>query len=342
MKIYIQTVLLWLTLLILTYVFWKWSLGYVLPFLLAILMASGLEPGVIWLEKRGVRSGIAVAVTLLIGVSVGCLAVLGLLSVLLAELVHLTRTLPFYLSRWQTIWEGNIRRLGHVQEALGISKQGVHGQLNNVYHLVESLLRSVLGIIAGLPNLILVLIVALVAAFFVLRDRHWVSLQLRRALPPNLRPKYAQIKGETLRGVTGLIKAQVSLVAVTAVATSAGLIIIDAPYAVLVGLAAGVLDMVPFMGPTFLLVPWAVTMFMVGHAVMGFELLGVLMGVGVLRQVLEPRLVGNQTGLHPLIALLSLYIGVRVFGANGFIIGPISGVVLKAMSQAINETLVTK
>jgi predicted PurR-regulated permease PerM len=64
-------------------------------------------------------------------------------------------------------------------------------------------------------------------------------------------------------------------------------------------------------------------------------LVAVLAGVGVIRQTAEPRLVGQSTGLHPLVVLFSLYTGVRLFGAGGVLIGPVTAVLFKAIAQVM-------
>lgn len=332
---YLKTVAVWVGLLAVTYVFWKWYIGYVLPFVLALVIAASLEPLVVWLERRGVAPIFAVLASLLVGVG-GTLVVIGfLLTVLLSELFQLTRSLPHYVMQWQGLLDRYVVRLGELRQTLGISQASLHAQLGAVYQVLESMLKGVLTFFVRLPDMVLMIVVALVAAFFILRDRARVAQGARSLLPPGMRPHVGRIKVDIVNGILGFLKAQLALMGLTAAATALGLTLIGARYAVLLGLVAGLLDLVPFMGPTGLLLPWAVVAMLTGHLLMSLKLFTVLTGVALVRQLVEPRLVGDNTGLHPLVALFSLYVGIRLFGASGFFVGPISAVILKAVNRAM-------
>ncbi|PSR33249.1 MAG: hypothetical protein C7B44_14800, partial [Sulfobacillus thermosulfidooxidans] len=154
-------------------------------------------------------------------------------------------------------------------------------------------------------------------------------------VPPPIRPYVHHVHDDILAGALGFLKAQGTLIALTTFGTMAGLIFFGFKYAVLIGVLAGLLDFVPYMGPTTLLAPWAVVAFLSGAMMDGVKVLTVMLGVALLRQFTEPRLVGQNMGLHPLVALAALYFGVRLFGPAGFILGPISAVVIKVLAEVL-------
>ncbi|MDA8193356.1 MAG: sporulation integral membrane protein YtvI [Thermaerobacter sp.] len=332
---YWGTVLLWMGLGLVAYVFWKWLVGYLLPFVLAALIAGLLEPLADHLVGRGWPRTPAVVVSLVLGVGSVLTIILALLSLLTVELLRLLHSLPEYVSRWQAFVNQNLSRLGALRTSLGITQTDLHREMGSLYQMVESALRAILFTALALPDNLLVMVMALVAAFFLMRDRAAVHGGLRGLLPPGLRMRASTLSSDIVAGTLGFVKAQLLLVTTTAVTTTAGLTLLGQHYAVLVGLASGVLDLIPFLGPTVLLLPWAGALLAQGRPVDGLELLAVLTAVGVIRQLLEPRLVGSQTGLHPLVVLFSLYLGIRLFGGVGFIAGPISAIVLRAVGQTM-------
>lgn len=319
------------------YVLWRWLIGFLFPFVLALLVAVALEPLVEVLKKKGASTPVAVIVGLLAGVG-GIMLLLGVvLTLLLSELMQLSHSLPGYLALWQRTLDGYLLRLGEIRRALGVSPQSLHAQLGALYRVLESLLRNLLGVLIRLPDMVLTIVVALVAAFFILRDKRRVGEGFRRLLPPGLGPHVSLVKADIVAGTLGFLKAQVTLIGLTAASTATGLILIGAHYAVLLGVLAGLLDLVPFMGPTALLLPWAIVLFVTGQTVQGLKVLTVLTGVAIVRQLVEPRIVGENTGLHPLVVLFSLYVGIRLFGAMGFVAGPISAVILRAIGRAMDR-----
>lgn len=336
---YLKAIGIWGVLIFATYAFWKWYAGYLWPFGLGLFMALALEPLVKRLKAHNVPPTLAVMTSLALGVGTTVAALALIITVVTAQLIQLSRSLPAYFAQWQGAITGHLARLQELRAALGITSQTLHGQLGTLYRLAEALLRSVLGLLLRLPDFLIMVVVAMVAAFFLLRDWRRLAGAAVKWIPPPLRPRVFYFKQEIIAGALGFLTAQLTLIGTTAVAAAAGLWLIQAPYAVLLGVVAGLLDLVPFLGPTALLAPWAVVELLSGHRFFALRLVAVLFGVAFIRQVLEPRLVGGRTGLHPLVVLFSLYIAVRIFGGAGFVIGPISAIVLKAATEAFFQPL---
>jgi predicted PurR-regulated permease PerM len=151
-----------------------------------------------------------------------------------------------------------------------------------------------------------------------------------------MRPYMHHVHDDILAGAVGFIKAQILLVSLTAFSTMAGLLIFGFRYAVLMGVLAGLLDFVPYLGPTTLLVPWSVFFIADGKIVAGIEILTVMLAVAVVRQLAEPRFVGQKMGLHPLVAIGAMYFGAHFFGPAGFVVGPISAMIIKVLAEVLD------
>jgi len=113
-----------------------------------------------------------------------------------------------------------------------------------------------------------------------------------------------------------------------------GLVIIQYPYALFVGLLTAVIDALPIFGSGLVLWPWAALNFIKGNYATGAGLLLIYGVVFITRQSLEPRILGSQIGIHPLLTLMSMYIGLKLFGFIGIILGPAIVIVIKAVYQS--------
>lgn len=328
---------IWLAWVIACYVFWRWLASYILPFVLAIVLAALVEPLVVRLQHWGLgRLGAVLGA--LGGVMASLILVCGaILTLVTAEMVQISHRMPDYLRAQPLGAVRLLERWNRLKGRLGLGQATISGELHSAYQMLAVVLKSIGHALVVLPELALMMVVAAVAAFFILRDDRQVLAAVKRASPPAIAGRMGRLTTAMTGGLWGYMRAELALVSLTGLVTTGGLLLIGAPYAALVGLMAGLLDMVPFMGPTVLLVPWAAGAAATGHWPMAVHLLMVLAAVAVIRQLIEPRLVGQGTGLHPLVVLFSLYIGIRLFGGGGVIIGPVSAVMLNAVRQVMRE-----
>jgi len=100
------------------------------------------------------------------------------------------------------------------------------------------------------------------------------------------------------------------------------------------------MDIIPVLGPGTLIIPWAVWSFVVGDIGFGIGLLVIYIIVSVTRYILEPKIVGDRVGLHPLAALAAIFIGMKLFGLVGLILGPITLAVVLAMLKARRQRII--
>jgi predicted PurR-regulated permease PerM len=113
-----------------------------------------------------------------------------------------------------------------------------------------------------------------------------------------------------------------------------GLALLRVPYAFLLAVLLAVVDFLPLLGTGVILLPWAAVSLLLGEVKLGIGL-AVLYGVtSVVRQVLEPKLIGEGLGLHPLVSLAAMYGGLRLFGVWGMILAPL---LAAAVSAAVGE-----
>jgi predicted PurR-regulated permease PerM len=115
---------------------------------------------------------------------------------------------------------------------------------------------------------------------------------------------------------------------------TSGLLIMGNQYAFTVGILAGLFDLVPIIGPSLIFLPWALIALFTGGVSATVKILLVYLAATVVRQILEPKILAQNIGIHPLPALISMYVGLTLFGAYGLILGPTAIVIYEAVNRA--------
>jgi len=203
------------------------------------------------------------------------------------------------------------------------------------------ILDQAMNFAAGVPNFFIGLIMALVSAYFFMADRRVIFRAIKKACPPWLAGHMRETKAGLSAAVGGFIRAQYILMTMVGIISIIGLLILRSDFALLLGLLFAALDFLPILGPALVIIPWALISFIVGDAHMGIGLLVIYGVITITRQVLQPKILGDQLGAHPLASLMSIYIGLRVFGLLGLIIGPSLLMIFIAVKDRGTEELAT-
>ncbi len=188
--------------------------------------------------------------------------------------------------------------------------------------LGEEALRAAAALVGAAPLFFVGVPISLVAAFYFARDLRVIHRALLSLLPPAAAARAKQLQNGVFRAAGGYLRAYLCLAGVTFLLLSLGFLLLRVPCAVLVAAVLALLDFLPAIGMDMLLIPWAVFSFLTGNPFLGFGLLILYFVLWLMRQVLEPRLLGHHLGLHPLIAMAAMYAGLRFFGFFGMILLP--------------------
>ncbi len=177
--------------------------------------------------------------------------------------------------------------------------------------------------VASLPNFLFSLFVALIATFYLAIDSERISAYLAHLIPPRARETIATLKTHLFRAIGRYLRAYLFLMGITFAELLAGFLFLNVRYALLYALVIALLDMLPVIGVGMILIPWGVYAFISGQMGLGIGLLVLYAAVTVIRQIIEPKIVGDSMGIHPLATLASVYVGYSLFGLAGLVAGPI-------------------
>jgi len=325
----------------------KYVVPLLAPFILAVFLSLLIEPMVVFLQKKAkFPRPLAVGTSML--VIFGGLGLIISLAVtrLIVELLHLSTFLPEYITNIKTVLVSLQARaeayyftlppdvLDFINTKITGSAYSLDAILNKTRLIIGDLLNFLLQLIASVPAWIILIIVSGIATYFIAKDRREIAVFWLRAVPSPWGKKAMDISNEVFKAMVGYARAQMVLISITLVQSVVGLYIIEAPYALLIGLAIGVADIIPIIGPGFIYLPWAVWEFASGDTAFGVKLIVLYGIVMIFRQILETKLVSHTMGLHPLATLIAMYVGLQILGPIGLGVGPLLIIVLKAFATA--------
>jgi len=215
-------------------------------------------------------------------------------------------------------------------------------------------LRGAFDVMRGVPSAIVFAVVFFIATFFMSSDREEITAGLRRTVPKRVMQFSEKVMQNVFSALGAYIRAQLIMICVTFLELTLGFLVIGgtvADYALLMALIISVIDAIPILGTGTVLIPWGVYAFVAGDIRLGIMLIVLYLICLAVRQMVEPHLVARQIGLHPLLILMVMYIGLRLIGILGMILGPVLALVVKqlhasgifsAIGQYINKKEETK
>ena len=193
--------------------------------------------------------------------------------------------------------------------------------------------KGLLRFPGGLVNLV----VFWMAAYYLVADYRRINRYFASLLPSNT-PKTLQRIGHRLRlAVSSYLRAYLLLFAVTFSVLLAAFFCMGIRYGITLALVAALLDALPAVGVGIVLLPWSVAELAVGNFSKGIALPLIWLGVTLLRQLLEPRIVGAKLGLHPVAALAAAWVGFRLAGVWGVFLAPPGAILLRSLLEGYRQ-----
>lgn len=186
----------------------------------------------------------------------------------------------------------------------------------------QALPDAAIVIAKGLPSAMLVSVVTVVACFYFSMDVDLVHGIIRSYLPEKGRIYISFLKKRVFSAVRKYLKAYTIIFLITFFELLVGFLILRINYAFLIAFAVAAIDIFPILGTGTVLIPWAAIMLITGDHFTGVSLIILYAVITVARQAFEPKILGDSMGMHPLVALVGMYLGYRLFGIAGIIFIP--------------------
>lgn len=321
------------TILILILAF-RFFLPLTMPFVLAYFFAKAVSPLVNFLvEKMKWRRKVSIIlVVVIVFFTLGGFTAY-IISLVISQAILLLQKIPVYQQMFGQTLEQLCCHCDQMLElSIGTSYQYVEAQVDNLYHNIGS---DVLPRLSGYATELLKWIGTALSGIFIFFLSTALIL-LDDSFPKfrgKLQPFMHKLKGAGF----AYIKSQVLLIFLIATLLSLGLFLMGNEYAVLLGISIAIFDAFPLMGSGVVLIPWSILEIVGKNYYEAAILLTIFCVITFLREILEPRLIGKEIGLKPLYILISVYVGIQLFGIMGVILGPISLTVLKVVDEEMRK-----
>ena len=322
-------------------------IGYVAPFLVALLITFIIEKPVQLLSKKlKLPRGLAVAIVLLLFVTLFGGAIIFVFYKLISELWRLVQEISRLDIQPVIDFLRNILERGqswyfNLPEGLANTiEQTINSNIRNITQIFSNISSKLMAaatymaeFVVSLPQVLIFIVISLAATYFMSRDRNKIAEFVYKQIPPSWASRLRFIKDDMILALVGFLKAQIVLMSITFFELLIGYLILDVKYAFFFALLTAVVDILPVLGTGTILIPAAIFYFISGNLAKGFGFLILYLTITAIRQAIEPRIVGKSLGLHPLVTLMSMYIGLRLFGVIGIFLGPIVVIIINTLQK---------
>lgn len=325
------------------YLAFRYALPLFAPFVAAYLLAGAVRPVVLFL-KRKLHIPMSVGGTLMILLLVGALGtgIFFLGKLLVEQVVRFIENYSGYRDATLKVAERFCSRVdGWFSLKSGTAGELMHTGLARIGETVNeevlpALSKQSVATLGAFVYGIAGVIIAFVAAVLLLSDREKYAKGYRRS------PFYAEAKqvlGRLSAAGVAYLKTQCIIMFLIALVCTVGFFFVKKEYALLLGIGVAVLDAFPVLGSGLILVPWAIICLLKGSYMQTVVLVIVYFVCVLIREGLEPKLLGNRIGIPPLYTLMAVYVGVELFGLMGVILGPFGLVIIRAVLDGEKEGL---
>lgn len=308
------------------------------PFLFALVLAWLLNPAVRWLQRETnvSRKAISMVLVVLVFAVIG-----GILFGLGWMAVDQVRSL---FDNRQSVLDDFLNGLLGVVNSVQRWIAGLNGVVpDGVITTGEDLIDTLVGWVQGLdlsgwfaqmagqaPSMVtnvsgfvVALVVFMMASYFITGDYPRLRFELTDRVPMVARDFCRSVKNIFMSAFGGYVKSQLILSAGVFLILTIGFLLMRQPYGLLLAFGLSVLDFIPIIGSGTVMVPWAVVDMVLGNYGEAAALMSVWGVIALFRRFAEPKILGDQTGLSPILSLVGIYVGMKAGGVLGMVVGPL-------------------
>ena len=310
------------------------------PFLIGFVLASLLTPLIrIISRKWKIRQSVAAVAVLVL-----CYAVIFALicffgSRFIGFLQNQAMKLPEYYGNF--LEPGLAQLSERILASFPESEGTIESLLSSLENSVQSAVTDISGVLIGLgaswivgfPGFLIQLIFTVISSFFFTLDLERVTKFILRQFRPERRNMILEIVISSKVVIWKILCVYALMMTITFFELYAGFTILNIPMAPLLALLVAIVDILPVLGTGTVLIPWGLILLILGDTVLGVGILLLYLIITVVRQTLEPKIIGQQVGLHPIITLLCIYAGAQLIGVVGIFAFPVIATVIKKLND---------
>jgi sporulation integral membrane protein YtvI len=342
----LRKILILIITLISIFLLFKLALFYV-PFLIGFIISLLIEPIIKMISRKTnlTRRTSAIIVLLCIFTILITLIVWGSVS-LISESADLLQSLNIYIEKIYNQIQKYINsiefdKLEIPGQVISIIETSANNFLDFITKWVSGFLTSILQGITSLPVIGIYIVITILSTYFICVDRLFILDQFEHHFPKIWVRKFRIHLKKLISTLGSYLKAEATLILISFIEVLTGLCIfkwigLNIEYPLLTALGIGFVDALPILGSGTVMIPWAIISAVNGDLQLGIAIFVLYVIILVVHQLLEPKIVSNNLGIHPIFTLIAMYTGFKISGIIGLFIGPIILIIL----QNIFETMI--
>lgn len=348
----LRKILILIITLVSIFLLFKLALFYV-PFLIGFIISLLIEP-IIKMISRGTkltRRTSAIIVLLCIFTILITLIVWGTVS-LISESADLLQSLNIYIEKIYDQIQKYINsiefdKLEIPKQVISIIETSANNFLDFVTKWVSGLLTSILQGITSLPVIGIYIVITILSTYFICADRLFILDQFEHHFPKLWVRKFGIHLKKLISTLGSYLKAEATLILISFIEVLIGLCIfkwigLNVEYPLLAALGIGFVDALPILGSGTVMIPWAIISAVNGDLKLGIAIFILYVIILVVHQLLEPKIVSNNLGIHPIFTLIAMYTGFKISGIIGLFIGPIVLIILQNVFETMIDNGIVK
>lgn len=296
------------------------------PFLLAMVIAYLINPLVQILESRKFPRGVAILIIYLaLGLIIGLMFFYAVPE-LVKELSRFATNLPKYMQEAENHFRGIRQSYYRVGLPDGIARV-FDEKLDQGERVLAMMVKSALNGVLGLFSSLLSIIFAPIFAYYILRDLANIKKSLIGVIPKAYRTETMALFRDIDDVLSKFVRSHLTVCAIIGISTGIGMALIGVDFAFVIGLIAGITDLIPYIGPFIGAIPAVALALLKSPATVLYVIVVITLIQQLESNIITPRIVGNSLGLHPLLVIFVLLAGGELFGILGMLLAlPVTAV----------------
>ena len=346
----------------LIYVFFKYLFWITAPFLLTFLLAIALQKPLRKIDKKTNKKGhtffsiFLVAITtliILIPLILAISAAVSKISDFVKYLISQLNDIPTFLATLEKkildiakilpegIYESLSVSISNVFDSLiedfSLSSLGIN--FKSIGSTLTTGLSGVFGVLKNIPSVLIGIVIGIIAWIFFTKDYNYIVSFIQKQLPEGKKNVLVEIKQVFSKTILKMVRAYALIMLITFFELFLGFSILSLlgimknSYFVFIAALIAIFDILPVAGSGGILIPWALFSLVMGNFKQAIGLIIMYVVITLIRQYIEPKIVGDTLGVHPLVTLMGLYFGLKLFGFMGMFIVPLTVMTLKVFND---------
>ncbi|MGB5823160.1 MAG: sporulation integral membrane protein YtvI [Proteocatella sp.] len=323
----------------------KYSIDWLMPFIVGFTIASMLKPVIkkaqskIKISKKFLSAMIILIFYGTIGVFIGLILVKMFVStkeifITLPDIYKNTIEPGIYqafnfLVQWTSRLDPAI--VQGLNDIITSFSQSLGNLISSISSGVVSLITNMLS---SVPAFFVKIVFSIISSFYFAMDYDVITGFIVRQLPEEIKTSLSEVKTHTVKTLWKFGKAYGIIIGITFIELSIGFLILKIDKAFTIAALIAIMDIIPVLGVGGIVIPWAIIKFFTGEITVAAGLVVIYVFVLVVRNIIEPKVVGDQVGLHPIVMLMCMFAGVQIFGFIGLFLLPIIIIILKNLNDS--------